>query len=58
MPKTAAKDFLELVNSFINDKLLFISKTSEDKLEVIKVLDNGTGIDLKENDVTFMTDTY
>ncbi|MCD8511327.1 MAG: hypothetical protein LRY73_16650 [Bacillus sp. (in: Bacteria)] len=58
MPKTVAKDFLELINQFIQDKLLFVAKTTEDQLEVIKVMDNNTGIPLSDEETAPINDTY
>lgn len=49
MTYKAATDLLELVNSSIEGKMLFIGNITEDTFSIIKSIDNGTGIPIEEN---------
>ncbi|MEB1808410.1 MAG: sensor domain-containing diguanylate cyclase [Bacillaceae bacterium] len=58
MTYKAATDLLELVNSSIEGKMLFIGKTSEDTFSIIKSIDNGTGIPITDNQEIRLKESY
>ncbi|WP_078427364.1 sensor domain-containing diguanylate cyclase [Alkalihalobacterium alkalinitrilicum] len=58
MTHKAAKDLLELVNSVIEGKMLFLGRTTNDTFSIIKTLDNNTGINLFEGQTLKLTESY
>lgn len=54
----ASEDLLEIVNSALPGKTIYLAKRLRDALLVEKVLDNGTGVKVKEGDTVHHQDTY
>jgi diguanylate cyclase len=58
MTYKAAQDLLELLNSIMEGKMLFLGKTTEEFFSIIKTLDNQTGIKLYENQKIKIRESY
>ncbi|MEH7117293.1 hypothetical protein V7128_07705 [Neobacillus vireti] len=54
----AAHDLLEVVNSALPGKTLFLSKKLKDAFSIEKVLDNHTGVKILEGDIVLPENTY
>lgn len=52
-----SKDILELVNSYLKDKMVYLTLLTPKELTVLKVLDHNTGIDIHEGLTIELKDT-
>jgi diguanylate cyclase len=58
MSYKTTKDLLELVNTVIEGKLLFVGKIQADTFTVMETLDNNTGINLPEKSTFDLKESY
>ncbi|MRH42058.1 hypothetical protein GH741_05135 [Aquibacillus halophilus] len=59
MTYKAAKDLLELVNLYIQGKTLFLSKTTENDISIIKTLENNNSdVNIKEGETLGIEESY
>ncbi|MDR4945401.1 hypothetical protein [Neobacillus cucumis] len=56
--REAAQDLLEIVNHALPGKTLFLTKKLPDAYSIEKVLDNDTGVKIKEGDIVSPENTY
>ncbi|WP_051556374.1 hypothetical protein [Alkalihalobacterium bogoriense] len=53
----AASDLLDLINTFMTDKLVTITRITNETFTVLKVLDNNTGCGIHEGFTINVNDT-
>ncbi|WNF37384.1 hypothetical protein RJD24_02670 [Bacillaceae bacterium IKA-2] len=58
MNDKATTDLLELVSLYMHEKTLFLTRLTENDIQIIKILDYSSGATIKEGQTLGLTESY